>query len=161
MVEEWSDFFDQVAALTESGQRQYGIANLNYSEYFIDRLALCINTCTSLLGTITSSAVAGEATECTTSLTELIECLQRLHHRWVEYKSFLEGPYEHYHPLLTAQRAGGRGRPRFQVSKSQLEYLVSLSFKWTEIASILGISRMTLYRYDFCTGADRPKDIKR
>ena len=28
-----------------------------------------------------------------------------------------------------------------------MERLESLAFKWTEIASILGISRMTLYRY--------------
>lgn len=43
-------------------------------------------------------------------------------------------------------RNGHRGRPRFEVTVDQLEYLVSLSFSWTCIAQILGISRMTLYR---------------
>ena len=31
-------------------------------------------------------------------------------------------------------------------SVDQLEYMRSLSFSWTDIASLLGISRMTLYR---------------
>ena len=42
---------------------------------------------------------------------------------------------------------GGPGRPRFDVSKEQLEYLSLLSFKWNEIAVLLGVSRMTVYRY--------------
>ena len=113
----------------------------------IERLELCITTCSSVLEIITSSTAAMELQECTSCLRQLVECLERLHCRWDGYKSFLEGPAQHYHPVLTAQHDGGRGRPRFQVSKSQLEYLASLSFKWTEIASILGMSRMTLYRY--------------
>ena len=92
------------------------------------------------------STLASDLQECSRNLTELIETLQRLHNRWEEYKSFLEGPAQ-YNTLLTTQQLG-RGRPQFQVSKSQVEYLASLSFKWTEIASILGLSRMTLYRYD-------------
>ena len=39
-----------------------------------------------------------------------------------------------------------RGRPRFDISQDQLEYLSSMSFTWTQIASMLGVSRMTIYR---------------
>ena len=39
-----------------------------------------------------------------------------------------------------------RGRPRFQISRDKLEYLWSLSFTWAEISSLLGVSRMTVYR---------------
>ena len=42
---------------------------------------------------------------------------------------------------------GRRGRPRFDVAREQIEYLFSLSFHWNEIADLLCISRMTLYRY--------------
>ena len=45
-----------------------------------------------------------------------------------------------------------RGRPRFDISQSQLEYLASLSFSWSEIASLLGVSRMTIYRYNIQVG---------
>ena len=41
---------------------------------------------------------------------------------------------------------GARGRPRFDISESQLVYLSSLSFSWTQIASLLGVSRMTIFR---------------
>ena len=37
-------------------------------------------------------------------------------------------------------------RPRFEISKDQVVYLASLSFTWTEIAALLGVSRMTLFR---------------
>ena len=39
-----------------------------------------------------------------------------------------------------------RGRPRFNISKEQLLYLCSLSFSWSDIAKMLGVSRMTIYR---------------
>ena len=37
------------------------------------------------------------------------------------------------------------GRPRFDISQEQLIYLHSLSFSWSQIAAILGVSCMTLY----------------
>ena len=139
----WRNLFLEVCALSESAERQYGIAHLSYSNYILERLALCIDTCSNIH---VVSTLASDLQECSRNLTELIETLQRLHNRWEEYKSFLEGPTQ-YNTLLTTQQLG-RGRLQFQVSKSQVEYLASLSFKWTEIASILGLSRMTLYRYD-------------
>ena len=133
----WRNLFLEVSAISESAERQYGIANLSYSNW---KGLLC-----ALRHSVVST-LASDLQECSRNLTELIETLQRLHNRWEEYKSFLEGPAQ-YNTLLTTQQLG-RGRPQFQVSKSKVEYLASLSFKWTEIASILGLSRMTLYRYD-------------
>ena len=43
-------------------------------------------------------------------------------------------------------RSSGRGRPKFDISKEQLEFLASMSFTWTQIAEMLGVSRMTIYR---------------
>ena len=71
-----------------------------------------------------------ELEECLSSLTELIQYLQACH-RWSEYKAFLQGSSQCYQ-VLTAQAVGEQGRPRFQVSKFQLEYSESLAFKWTE-----------------------------
>ena len=139
----WSEFFKEISTLVDGAERQYGIANLNYSDYVMERLELSISTCFNLLEAINN---ATELEECLSSLTELIQYLQACHRRWSEYKAFLQGSSQCYQ-VLTAQAVGEQGRPRFQVSKLQLEYLESLAFKWTEIASILGISRMTLYRY--------------
>ena len=35
----------------------------------------------------------------------------------------------------------------FEIAKEQIEYFLSISFTWIDIAALLGISRMTLYRY--------------
>ena len=37
-------------------------------------------------------------------------------------------------------------RPRFDVGQDQLEYLTGLGFTWVDIARLLGVSRMTVYR---------------
>lgn len=143
VISGWSDFFHEIVTLADSSERQLGIANLNYSDYVLERLEMCIGTCSNMLEIINTST---ELQDYSSSLIELIQCLQRSYRRWNEYKAFLEGPSQHYLPVLSTQPVGGRGRPRFEVNRPQLEYLASLSFKWTEIASILGISRMTLYR---------------
>ena len=39
-----------------------------------------------------------------------------------------------------------RGRPRFRVTKAQIESLREISFSWTKIAELIGVSRVTLYR---------------
>ena len=39
-----------------------------------------------------------------------------------------------------------RERPTFDITRHQLKYLSSLSFTWTEIAKLLGVLGMTVYR---------------
>ena len=39
------------------------------------------------------------------------------------------------------------GRPKSEIVREDVEYLHSLRFNWTKIASILGVSRATLYRH--------------
>ena len=47
---------------------------------------------------------------------------------------------------LPTTSSHGPGRPKFAIEKEQLEYLSSMSFSWVQIAQILGVSRMTIYR---------------
>ena len=44
------------------------------------------------------------------------------------------------------ERTGSRGRPRFIITQHQLHYLRSQMFSWSSIASLIGVSRMTVYR---------------
>ena len=39
-----------------------------------------------------------------------------------------------------------RGQPHFDITREQLVYLASMSFTWTGIAKMLGVSQMTIYR---------------
>ena len=78
-------------------------------------------------------------------MDDLSECLFQLGVEWQHYLNHLEDR------LATAYQVDVTthtepGRPRFDVTQAQLEYLRSLSFSWTEISSLLGVSRMTIFR---------------
>ena len=78
-------------------------------------------------------------------LNELIECCRRIAHEWECYIERLESN-GHHNFEVSAEYTGQRGRPCFGVKREQLIYLASLGFSWTSIASLLGVSRMTVYR---------------
>ena len=82
----WQDFFLDISKLSDSTERQYGIAQLNYTEYILEWLALCIDTCSNIQEIIDTSKQATELQECSHTVAELTEHLQRLHYRWGEYK---------------------------------------------------------------------------
>ena len=81
------------------------------------------------------------------SLEELLTCLRQLSAQWERYLDHLEleGSVTAY--AVPVDRSHRRlGRPQLEISRDQLECIVSLSFNWTQIAAILGVSRMTVYR---------------
>ncbi len=84
------------------------------------------------------------------SLNELSACLRAIRSKWLEHESVIEASSMSFSVSTVGVNVSGRGRPRFEVSRDQVKYLCSLSFKWNEIAAMLGISRMTLYRCVVC-----------
>ena len=60
--------------------------------------------------------------------------------------STLDQQWVSSHYVTPTELPVGHGRPRFQISKEQLQYLHSLSFSWTAIADMLMVSRMTVYQ---------------
>ena len=81
-------------------------------------------------------------------LEELVVCLQQIAVEWQSLKDALDANELSPNAYrATAVPTGSRGRPRFQITQEQLEYLHSLSFSWSDISDILGVSRMTIYRY--------------
>ena len=141
----WTAFFEEVIRLTEGAERQYGIANVSYSEYILERLELMINTSSIMLDCISESQEQAELEQCSSSLSRLLKCLHIMQKKWEQNRDCLEADHDPL-PLERLREPFGRGRPSFHVSKAQIEYLSSLSFTWVEIAAIIGISRMTLYR---------------
>ena len=79
-------------------------------------------------------------------LHDLIGVLRALGHQWQTYSDHIQSQQfgNRYQSPVVAAR--GPGRPRFEISQDQLVYLHSLSFSWTQIAAMLGVSRMTVYR---------------
>ena len=82
-----------------------------------------------------------------TLLGELLECLEQVAREWESYLETLQsGAQSNAYSAPQLYAVGRRGRPRFEVTRDQLEYLASLSFTWTQTAAMLGVSRMTVYR---------------
>ena len=74
--------------------------------------------------------------------------LSSLQTQWQMFYYIMEASSSNssYSVSTTYTHGQRRGRPIFIISKEQLEYLHSLSFSWTQIALLLGLSRMTVYR---------------
>lgn len=144
-----SFFFDDVLRLIEGAERQYGVANINYTEYILERFEFCITTVTSVLNQLrTASDSSTPMREYCACLGELTECLRTIYYKWEEYEGILHSNQMSrmsYQAPVT--HSGSSGRPRFEISKDQLIYLNSLSFTWTDIAALLCVSRMTIYRF--------------
>jgi hypothetical protein len=149
-MERFGEFFDDIIKLLEGAERQYGVANLQYTEFIIERLEFCIISCNTILDqlSLSQSSTTGMDEYCV-YLKELVDCLRQIYYKWEEYELIL---HSHQGALLLSYQSpllrssGGRGRPRFEITKDQLLYLASLSFKWTDIAALLCVSRMTIFR---------------
>ena len=155
VLSDWSRFFVETARFLEECERQYGQANMGYTEYTLERLDMCMNTCRSLGEYLSNEVTAHpQLVEYCQSLDELSGCLRTIHSKWLEHESVIESSVASFMNNRGATTSTGVarsdisrcGRPRFEVSRDQVTYLSSLSFKWTEIAAMLGVSRMTLYR---------------
>jgi hypothetical protein len=80
------------------------------------------------------------------SLDGLLDLLPQIARKWQKHIDDLEvhSITSRYH--LPLQRSSQRGRPCLNIMQDQLEYLRSLSFSWSDISRMLGVSRMTIYR---------------
>ena len=138
-----TEFFDEIIKLLQETDRQYGIANFSYTDYALERLEHSIITCTTIRERL---EVESSLQEYCSMLNSLIECLRVVYNKWEEYYDILNSYPERYSYHVPVVHCNLVGRPRFQISRDQLLYLISLSFKWIEISALLGVSRMTVYR---------------
>ena len=142
----WQNYFAEVQHFLR--QIQVVNARQDHIEHWIERLETIVSG-TARIRDILSAAITGGSQQqdtvlqyYKTSLDELLESLYGVNsYLDSSLDSAMSAPY-----TSSTVRTGARGRPRFNITVDQLEYLTSMSFSWTEIARMLGISRMTLYR---------------
>ena len=141
----WTRFFTTLSAFIVSCERQYGLANQQYTEYAIERFSLSCQGVQALIDPIRTAGA--ELNGIYTHLTQLVEDLRYILQLWRQYSDTLDlqQARSRYVPPSGASLSR-RGRPRFQISREQLQYLRSISFSWTAIADMLMVSRMTVYR---------------
>ena len=127
-----------------------GTANERYALYAVERLEVCVANVCDLRHHLTHGQTAAEFSviieQYDSQLAELLHCIEALCNKWSEYCDVVFQPNVSNAYRTPTECFGSRGRPRLCITQNQLEYLRSLAFTWSEIASIIGVSRMTLYR---------------
>jgi len=82
-------------------------------------------------------------------LSALLQCLREISQQWqLHLDQYLahSAATSYVAPIInTPATQMHPGRPRFEIRKEQLLYLMSMSFSWTQIAQMLGVSHMTVY----------------
>ena len=164
----WSEYFSGLSQFLKDLDRQSGIASISYTGYAIHRLEMCEDVCIHLIGVLNAGMdILGDedrivVEQCRENFRSLRRLLGSLKTEWNELQAVMESQSVSsvsYHAQVQHDDRQ-RGRPRFHIPAEQLEYLRSLSFTWGEIASLLGVSRMTIYRrrveYDM---VDDPRNI--
>lgn len=147
----WERFFEELGTFVHACNRQSGSANQPFSEYALERIETSILSVTSLLhhienATPNSSAEYTVLESYSSKLNELLSCLRELSRQWqahIDRCVRLSCTTSYSAPSIYTSR---RGRPKFDITREQLEYLSSMSFTWVQIARILGVSHMTIYR---------------
>ena len=143
-----ADFFDSTVSLLQYCARIEEEADDRTAEYILSRLEMVVrgadyNTTdlTSMLSTGPIS-VAQAIGEIIVKLSYFKDCLLNVIECWrtreqtVRYRQF----------AAPSVRTGGPGRSKFEIKLEQLEELRYIGLTWTDIAKLLGVSRMTVYR---------------
>ncbi len=143
----WERFFSDLSTFLGSAENAEH-PNRDYSEYVVHRLQMWIVSISHLLAHLQSTSI-GEVVSVvhvTGYLTELTNHLRLLLSRWIDYLDHYDAHHPHSYVAVITTNDNSTGRPRYNISKEQLEYLRSMSFSWVEISQMLGVSYMTVYR---------------
>ena len=147
----WENFFREIERFIGESERQFGNCNEDYAQYAIERFEFCTLSVIRLRDHLTlhrEPTASPETREVLShyqnALESLLSCFRELSQKWLEHQE-LQEQLSAYH-VAQESVTSRRGRPSFVISRDQLQYLRSLSFSWTEIASLLGVSRMTIFR---------------
>ncbi len=152
VVLRWESFFEELESFIRSSSRHERQASIDYAHFVVERFELIIRNLANIINVFNNNRPLDEDMRGTWSaylsiLQQLVDSCRFLASQWDMYIDTLQSvPHpDNYRPPLV-RREHVRGRPPFEISQDQLLYLSSLSFTWTEIASLLGVSRMTIYR---------------
>ena len=91
----WETFFTELATFLRLLEREEGVANLQFSQYALERLQVAIVGSSNVRNVL--AAVEDDQSEVVlyyqSAMTELVECLQFLSVRWENYHdSLLSSP---------------------------------------------------------------------
>ena len=155
----WETYFEELSDFITSldGDRMNEFCQRKI-HCVVDRLSICVNTLSRLIDHLQSNSNSIELDEDDVEIFEyyqlqlnlLLDAIRRIASEWQRHFDHLQirsgTRRESAFQVSSIHTSNGPGRPKFDVTKEQLEYLSSMSFSWTQIAQLLGVSRMTIYR---------------
>ena len=148
----WGAFFEELQVFFLSASRQYGTATKRYASYVIERLDMANQNLLHILNCFSTFQPQnpeenGIIQHFSSFITELRTYCNELSLQWQQYLDNFDENMQSMIPYhVSVIFSGRRGRPSYNISREQILYLRSLSFRWNVIAKLLGISVMTLYR---------------
>ena len=148
----WEALFEEIDSFLRSSGHRFGQCEETYAFHTLERLEVFMLTVTRLKDHLeinvglTSEQNRSTVLEYASRMIELIGYLRLLTNEWQSHVDIKERQTDTMKYKALVSQSVGRGQPRFLVPKEQLEFLHSLCFTWSEIAQLLGVSRMTVYR---------------
>ncbi len=150
----WNTFFQEIEQFVSSLARYDRFVEEAFTEYAIERLEVCIVSVTRLKDMFLPTRwrvlfVPNELEVVETYhrlLSDLVVCLRELLRKWSDQWDMHSRTQPQYEYLPSTDASGRQGRPKFCITRSQLEYLEGMSFNWTQISKMLSVSRTTIYR---------------
>ena len=148
----WETFFDNLKSFIEEADRHLGNCTERYASYAAERMEMCVEFVTQLKECIQDHIISVSQPNVvilnyySSEMESLVSNLRLLCQEWQRYIEVRERLTESVSYSAPAEHVSRRGRPRFTIKREQLLYLRSLCFTWTDIASLLGVSRMTIFR---------------
>ena len=148
----WERFFTELSVFLDTAERQISTANQAYTEYVLERLELSLETMNSVIHHLQTATPANDeqasiAAHYASEISELAQCVHEIASFWERHlDEVVSGRGRGQAAYSAPTESSARGRPRFAITREQLLHLASMSFTWTQIADMLGVSRNTVYR---------------
>lgn len=138
-------FWHHLTTILHQLERHYSTDNLALAEQLLIRVEDCQSVLRALLGRVCEAAPY--ANQVVQDLEYLLFCLQWHFNRLSEW-TLIQTTESCRLPQGTCPvlQPSGRGRPPYEIRKEDLEYMLELGFKFSQIAIILGVSERTLRR---------------
>ena len=148
----WERFFPELSRFLNTAERQRETANEAYSHYVLERLQTTLLSLSGLMGHLRSASINNTTEIAVVSeqyyadLSELVICVRGIYSQWEHHIDELARRDIHDSYSAPLEEVSRIGRPRFDITREQVEHLASMSFPWSQIAKMLGVSQSTLYR---------------
>ena len=141
IMAQWESLFSELISFLNFTADKEGEASTALAEATVIRLEIYIRALLAIRERIEAEG-GSDFGDVISELSDLLSALQEIKGRWEDIESGTAKTATLQPYIIKGQ---GRGRPKLFISKEQITFLRDLRFSWTQIASLFGVSRRTLF----------------